>query len=344
MKKYKHIVYLRGSGIILVVLGHSMISSIRMNNMAVSFLFNWIYLFHMPLFMAISGYLFEENINKYLEKGNFEFVLGRIKKFLIPYLTYSVCVYVVTWTMKRIRILDTVFSVFNFTGVRASLFQILTCYNNIDKHIWFLYVLFWIQIIFFHLKGFPNGIKRNSLFILCTLLLGFLHKFFEVPTILGRIINYSFFFLCGGLLRRYEIKFANKKKVCKCIYAFSLILSIIYVLIPTHFILKSSIAYFLYFLFEKGTGALISMGLILFFKKTNVNQNIRLIEVCSENSYGIYLFHQPFITSGTATVILYGFNNPYLACIAATITGIIFPIVIVKLFRKSKLLRFAFGI
>lgn len=48
----KNIAFLQVFGILLVVLGHST------NNGGIPFLSKWIYSFHMPLFIFISGFLF----------------------------------------------------------------------------------------------------------------------------------------------------------------------------------------------------------------------------------------------------------------------------------------------
>jgi len=51
----------KGIGIILVVLGHTLVPQVRETGFA-GFLWIFIYNFHMPLFFFLSGYLFEKGL------------------------------------------------------------------------------------------------------------------------------------------------------------------------------------------------------------------------------------------------------------------------------------------
>ena len=55
----------KGICIILVVIGHTMIPSIRNEYRIVFQIWSVIYLFHMPVFFAISGMLYELNYDRY---------------------------------------------------------------------------------------------------------------------------------------------------------------------------------------------------------------------------------------------------------------------------------------
>lgn len=62
---------IKGIGILFVVAGHTMWPSVQFS----------VYLFHMPLFFIISGFLFKE-------KKPSVFILSKIKTLLIPYVSY----------------------------------------------------------------------------------------------------------------------------------------------------------------------------------------------------------------------------------------------------------------
>lgn len=68
----------KGIGIILVVIGHSG---------APSFITNFIYSFHMPLFFLLSGYFFKE-ISSWDQYSHF--IIRRIKGLWIPYVLYCI--------------------------------------------------------------------------------------------------------------------------------------------------------------------------------------------------------------------------------------------------------------
>ena len=77
----KRIVYLdvvKFIAIWLVCIGHSY-SIVTMKHSSI--LYQWIYSFHMPLFMLVSGYLFYGSIRKHLWICNFQ---SRFTKLLLP--------------------------------------------------------------------------------------------------------------------------------------------------------------------------------------------------------------------------------------------------------------------
>ena len=57
----------KGIAILLVVLGHTFRDEMLTNDIAY-FLKTFIYSFHMPLFMAISGYVFSLSLDKYIKE------------------------------------------------------------------------------------------------------------------------------------------------------------------------------------------------------------------------------------------------------------------------------------
>ena len=77
---------LKGSLIVLVVLGHAIQYSLPDDECYNVYLWNLIYSFHMPAFMAISGFL-----NYYNQSTNYtRFIRRRTFQLLIPYIIWSV--------------------------------------------------------------------------------------------------------------------------------------------------------------------------------------------------------------------------------------------------------------
>lgn len=125
----RRIDFLKGFGIILVVLGHIQISDI---------LKSWLYLFNMPLFLALSGCVYKENRNKTIN----EFVKEKARQLLWPYAVYGIF-YIV---------FEGVFSIFSGEMNRQFIVKHVTAYiygnyiweNNSDYIgvLWFLLALF----------------------------------------------------------------------------------------------------------------------------------------------------------------------------------------------------------
>ena len=60
--------WLKGMGIMLVIIGHSFRDEMRVVSSVADFIYSLIYVFHMPLFFAIAGYLFHLNYKNNIKK------------------------------------------------------------------------------------------------------------------------------------------------------------------------------------------------------------------------------------------------------------------------------------
>lgn len=101
----KKILFLQCFGILLVVLGHS--------GENIPYLSKWIYSFHMPLFIFISGYLLDYTSKNGIDKINlFNFINKKIKRLLIPYFVISSLAYVPKYLLGKfaLRPLELTFS------------------------------------------------------------------------------------------------------------------------------------------------------------------------------------------------------------------------------------------
>lgn len=128
MDRIKDIDVAKGIGIILVVLGHNIPVESR--------LFNYIALFHMPLFFMLAGYFFNlhgEGFNKFIKKLSF--------RLLIPYAVFTVLIYPL-FAMKYSDLTN---------GIKEAVLSIRgqIIYNH---PIWFLTALFVVQVIYYFVK------------------------------------------------------------------------------------------------------------------------------------------------------------------------------------------------
>lgn len=116
---------LKGWLIILVIIGHSIqtVLGADCNN---SHAWNLIYSFHMPAFMAISGY-FASNNKEGSWKKMVSNIFRRFQQLLVPYFIWSIILFIK-----------------DYSHTLSSFTQIIT---NPDKYFWFLWVLFFIAVI-----------------------------------------------------------------------------------------------------------------------------------------------------------------------------------------------------
>lgn len=127
MSDKKRIIWIdsiRGVLIILVVLGHAIQSSLR-DACFQNHLWNLIYSFHMPAFMAISGWFAFSTTTKNINVG---LCKRRFDQLMVPYLSWSLLRYVISMD----------YSIENLSRIVI----------DPDSYFWFLWVLFWIKVIF----------------------------------------------------------------------------------------------------------------------------------------------------------------------------------------------------
>ena len=171
---------LKGFLSVLVVLGHAIQFSVP--DYTCSHLFNYIYSFHIPLFMAMSGFV----SYKPQEQSPMGRSLGGAKKFsaqlLTPYLFWSLLL----CTVRRMDLVESLF---------------------VSPIYWFLIVLFFIRLLIIGCQWISNALNLNIsyvyLFVLCTLFVQ--HALYNISLLSLNLLPFYFtFYMVGRIIRRYE--------------------------------------------------------------------------------------------------------------------------------------------
>lgn len=169
---------IKGLAIFLVVLGHTMQSVIPNKEYLVP-----IYMFHMPLFMIVSGYFFYPSINKYNTKN---YIKVKSLKLLLPSLT---------WGIINILLINAHKIIHNKPiDINYSL-------NVILIGMWFLTVLYTLSIIGYFIH------KKLPKYIILSWIIVFSLIYFTPSIWLINEIKYLLpFFVIGYLIKRYGIE------------------------------------------------------------------------------------------------------------------------------------------
>lgn len=198
---------IKGWGIILVVLGHAIqVSCADFDNCK---LFEIIYSFHMPLFIFISGYVtYRETVSKI----NLRWLKKRAQLLLIPFFSWIVIPYIVSWKWKTL------------------LNEIIVVLKCPDKGLWFLLVLFFNCFLLYLVILIKVKLNiRNETYILIVLILILNIVYFIYPiTFLGfdLLVKYSLYYFSGYLFKKYINTIKSKMNI-----AVLWILSILFVFI-----------------------------------------------------------------------------------------------------------------
>ena len=186
MKRLDWIDALKGFAILSVVIGHCIDGVISAHTYteytyAMQTIYDFIYAFHMPLFFAISGYVF------WLSKSYLKYK-SKILDFGLIYVFWSI----VIWISKFILAKDV-----NTPLEINALFRIF--YQPIQLY-WYLYVLICLYILISWIKPFING-KLLLTAAVCAVGI----KFLSPPPVISQIFYHLPFFLLGCILAKSSL-------------------------------------------------------------------------------------------------------------------------------------------
>lgn len=324
MKNIK-IVNIRALAILLVVMGHSIIlyslnwDLYETTNkvLFLDYLKKIIDIIQMPLFFSVSGFLFYYSRNKI--DNLFKFFKNKFHRLLVPY------IFIALLWMVPIRLLV------GYQGYsNMSISDII--YNAIllgkdCGHLWFLPTLFLIFLEMHIILYFMKKINSNNIidFIILIIMICLSKYCFKIPNIIpfaSRSIEYIIWFYLGYIINKYEDCMLILKKYKYLMYIF-LILSILH-----------------WFYFEEYISILftkILIILIIYIEVPSISN--KYIELISENSFGIYLFHSPLIYITFSTIPN---SNPILVIILNFLVFGIISLVLTLIMKKTEW-RFIIG-
>lgn len=180
---------MKGILIVFVVLGHSIQASMKQLGLYFldDYLWNLIYSFHMPAFMAISGFLAYRN--NVAGGGRFDwlqFTWRRFRQLIIPFLLWSVALFFVIHNVEHI-------------------------YDYIiypQKSLWFLWALFFIAVIFAGIDQIANKLKWRqeiAMAICWLILIGIMFVTPDAKTFgVEYVAYYFFYYVLGYYLNKYS--------------------------------------------------------------------------------------------------------------------------------------------
>lgn len=174
---------------LLVVIGHAIQSLIR-DDCYDNHLWNIIYSFHMPAFMALSGWLLfkGENMPLVAWGGYLSQVKRRFGQLIIPY---------ILWSIIKITLAGNI-----------SINSLVDIILYPDKTFWFLWALFWIYLLFTILQQISSRIKisETALVVSFGFVLMIVMSLSEARLFGIQFITYYFlFYSLGYIIHRFDI-------------------------------------------------------------------------------------------------------------------------------------------
>ena len=280
MRKYNEWDFLKCAATLLVVIGHITIlykeggSFPQLENELLSKITDVIYLFHMPLFMAISGAIFAigKQSGKYKEFR--QFTSNKAKRLLIPY--YFTAIIFLFPTILLLHMHNSENNLEYFTKILIG----IDC-----RHLWFLWALFDIFIISFFCKNKEINHPLICLFLSITFSLANSYNNKISVFCISMAIHYLPYFFIGEWLSTGKINDKHKFKIT------------LYIIAISGCIIKLNDIGWIDMLFSiilnGGIIIFISSCTKLFFKEQYLHNPIANLFL--RNSFPIYLFHVPII-------------------------------------------------
>lgn len=339
----KNIEYLntaKGIGIILVVVGHALPMRLVENYRLLYLLRILIYAVHMPLFFIISGYLFELKKYNYYEDKIKVFFKKKFIRFIIPYLTFSIAIYMLIYITKYVPKIYKLFYKFGFEvgSINKSIYSILTYEQHIDKHLWFCYVMFIILILEYAINRYLSDKRLIISNIIILYIFYIITSILTFPELIWKTSKYLFIFNLGCRIK--YIEYFSSSQIGRRI---SIIISVIsYVL----FTFTKYNGLYLANLAISPIFEMFSVIVVLIISKKIVETKSNLaFSYLGKKSYVIYLFHQPFIVSGITGILslLFTTKIQIMFIPIVSIIGIIIPLIVDKvIILKSDVCKFLF--
>lgn len=321
IKRIEWVDYLKAFACFLVVLGHLLqslqISNIDLHQDITTFIIWFIYLFHMPLFMCMSGYLYLKTKKEFSweEYKKFEF-----KKFInlaVPYFTFYLLFILLNMTFAK--------SVNTSRGID----DLLRIFNNPIAPYWFLYALLSIFIIVPLLEKILKNDKKKIMAIL--VILKIISIFVKTNIyFIDSIMSYSIYFYLGSIILNDNDLKGMKTMILVFIY---IILSIIFYKlkdnIPTYMIEIAKVFFAI-------LGIYICINLFKNIKK------VAFLDTFKEHTFQIYLLHTIFAAGIRILLIKIGIYNYAIHFIIGLIISIYVPVIISIISKKIKYTNFFF--
>ena len=173
---------LKGWLMVLVILGHA-IQTVMPEACFHNHLWNLIYSFHMPAFMAVSGYF---AYRAHGNGGGKSQCARRFRQLMVPYVAWSAISFLLSgdYTLERVG--------------KMVLYP--------DTSFWFLWVLFFINVVFVFCQWVAEKVRRDELLVIgvtCFLLLGIMVGA-ELRVFGFQFLAYYFvFYTIGYCVHRY---------------------------------------------------------------------------------------------------------------------------------------------
>ena len=323
---------LKGFAILSVILGHVLLGYGENNafpeyNNLILLCKQWIYTWHMPLFLVISGFSFSLSCIKN-EEINFSRVSKQSIKLIFVYLVFSI----------TLGILKTIFAQFvdNPMNIRETFISLIVP-NNIMWYLWVLVLYYWIFALLY------RYMRKKVIWLLLLLIISvyaqYLNNIFDLRLGLRNFFCYAIFFYFGILIQQEKIAkiIPSKFKFAICSGIFAFIVALTFFVTTYETGVNQTIV--LRLILEYLSAFTITIFLFILFQLFNFDKLVasKGLKEIGKGSLVIYLSHTYFVTAIKVIVIRIGYDKPVSAILLTWLIGTLASCFVYFLLQKKQL-------
>lgn len=324
-KYYSEIDIAKGIGIILVVLGHSLVFFRSQSVLEKSRIIqDLIFCFHMPLFFILSGILNRKILRGEKQK---DIIISKIKRLLVPYFTIGVF----------LALIEKAIEIYLYQKSDVNIFPRILLGINRFYELWFLWVLFIVLTIATLFARKKSIIVIIVVSILVSILFSevIIDKDSYLIAVMKLLRNSCYVFIGLWAGQNYEKVEGIILKYKKIIWIPSLILFVgAFCMLENY---KSRIPNNLFCFITAITGSILVIWISLIIKNIKLGNGLRALGTYSMDIYVLSAIIQPVIRK----VFVYKFNMNYVVyIISSTVAVLVITVLLSKfIIRKIKWLR-----
>ena len=314
---FYNICLLQFIGPILVILGHSLNGiDISHDNLWYIFTKQWIYIFHMPLFFMISGYLLSR-LNWMRDRTYGEFISAKAIRLLVPYFSWN-ALFIIPKILASGVISDT---------AETNILQILRAFifprENVLGHTWYLFAAFLVYTLTPFWQVLIEKTKDLSVLLI---IMGWILYVLPINTNLFCLTDLHKnipFFLLGCLLGSIEDT-ELKRRLKDASWA--ILMCGVLASVGCLKMIDNA--------FTRYCTCLIIL-LSFFCVATLIEKRSAWVEILAKKSFGIYILHWPAMITTRVIVSRLTGGNTVITVISMILAGYIVPLLI--LFAAGKI-------
>ena len=317
----------KGFAIFLVVIGHvftGLFDSGKFTSDAkwLSIVIAFIYIFHIPVFFALSGYFFKsvENFKEYyyyMKKKTI--VLG------LPYIFYSIIHYV----LQKIA--------GGSVRVPTTLFNLINIYKEPLGVVWYLYTLWALYLVY----GFLSIFIKNKNYLFMISILGYIITLVYMSEIffIKKVLAWGVIFMLGSVLKTVKFNDIRFRNIILLGITFNIVyIYMMYILFNVDGKIITDYNYPRWWIIGY-TGNVI-LSFIIFPKIEKISQNIfRYFSKYGEISIGILIFHSPICSMIRILMLKMGIGSVFLHIVIGIVLGWYLSILTTDVLKKIPLLN-----